>query len=167
MSKLEKRLKEVKRLTHDKRSRRLSTKYSYIDYGTVIELLKSGLKLPQVAEIYNCSVQTLRYQIKIDYPEFNAREYVRWGKTEVSDKQIAKLYEKLKSSGKVAEVVNMSLGGIVRRLKKLDIERQPKVREDITPELVARLYSQHGTINAVKEILKTTAPVVKSRLNVS
>ena len=88
MNRLEKRLEEIERLSHDGRSRRLRTKYSYIDHETVVDLLKSGLKMPQISEIYNCCVSTLRYQIKIDHPEFDARKYVRWGRTDISDDKI-------------------------------------------------------------------------------
>lgn len=164
MKSLEDRLKTIKELAPESKIKRTGGRHSYINIENVIDFLNLGLRMPQIAEIYGCCTSTLSYQIKLDYPNFDGRKYVRLGKTEISDEKIKRLYERLGSSNKIAEALNLTPSGVLYRLRRMGIKVKSLYREDITVKEVVKLYKEHKNISKVMRILDADYKTIKGRL---
>ena len=71
---LEDKIKRIKDSTSYSLKKSRTSRYSYIDYEDVIDFFGMGLKMPQIAEVYNCSLTTLKRQIKKQNPKFDGRK---------------------------------------------------------------------------------------------
>jgi DNA invertase Pin-like site-specific DNA recombinase len=163
MKSLESKLEAVREKTSGIRVRNLSNKF-FIDSSVVLDFLKMGLNMKQIGTVYGCSSQTVAYQVRKDYPDFDAREYVRWGKTEISDENLTKLYRELKSCAKVGKVVGMTRTGVDYRLKKMGVKLNQVRRDDVTVAKVIRFYKKYKKTSVVARLLGTSVVTVRERL---
>jgi len=166
MKNLEHRLKKIKGLASGSKIKGIGGRYSYINVESVIDFLNLGLKMPQIAEIYGCCESTLRYQIKKDHPNFDARKYVELGKAEIKDEQIKKLYEKLGSTTKISGFLDLTPSGVRYRLHKMGI-KPTKLRQDISVREVVELYNKYKRVSKVALELGVCEDVVRKRLDMA
>ena len=162
---LESRLADLKDRTDVSSERNVkSSKFSYIDPEVVIGLLESGLRMPQIGEIYGCSFSTVKYQCMIKMPNFNARKHLKWGKWEITVEQVVEMYKELPSCTKIAKILGVNTHAITERLDKAGVARRPLWREDVTQEKVVELYEIHKSVSKVAEILGTNNGLIGRRL---
>ena len=164
MTNLENKLKSIKDSTFHSLKQRKSSKYS-IDPELVIMLLEEGARMPEIAKIYGCSDQTIKYQMKIINLKFDARKYHKWRKREITIEKTVKLYEKLKSSTKIAKLLGVNTHAITDRLKSAGIDLRPLYNENITSEQVVKLYKKHKNVPKIAKMLNTNEPMIRRRLN--
>ncbi|GEM_PF-6415431 len=162
MKDLEAKLIHIKELTSD---RRTLGRFSYIDPDEAIALLATGLRMPQVAEIYGCIANTVTYHIKIKYPGFNALTDIKRRRIGITPKEAAKLYGRLKSTTKVGGILGTSSKTIAKRLREAGIEPQKTSREDISDESILRLYKKYKTARIVGVMVGMSKNSVLQRLH--
>ena len=161
---LEDRLKKLKDSTSDSKKLRKNTRYSNINPEIIILLLEEGARMTEIAKIYGCSDQTLKYQMRIVDPDFDGRNYHKWRKRDITVETAVKLYDEIKSASKIAKLLNVEIHAITRRLKAAGIKLRPLYREDITVEKVVELYNKYKRTSKVAEILEINIPLVRRRL---
>tara|TARA_Y100000034_G_C6693097_1_gene305264 strand:+ start:95 stop:622 length:528 start_codon:yes stop_codon:yes gene_type:complete len=164
MTNLEERLKKIKNSTSNSLKQRKPSRY-LIDPELVIILLEEGARMPEIAELYGCSDQTIKYQMRIINPNFDARKYHKWRQREITVEKVVKLYEKLKSSTKIAKFFGVNTHAITDRLKTAGVKLRPLYNENITTKEVAKLYKKHKSTTKVAEILNTNPPLIRRRLD--
>lgn len=164
MDSLEKKLRGIKDSTSNSLKQRKSTKYS-IDPELVLTLLEEGSRMSEIAQLYGCCDQTIKYQMRLIDPNFDGRQYNKWRKREITVEGVVKLYEELKSSTKIAKLLGVNTHAITDRLKAAGIKLRSLHRGDVTVEKVSELYREYGTTQEVADILNTNPATVRRRLD--
>jgi regulator of replication initiation timing len=161
---LNERLANLRERTEENQIYKLS-KYSHINANDVIELLGKGLRLPHIAVLYNCSPQTVSRQVRKEIPDFDARNYIKLGRFDITIEDVVDLYMELRSSTQIAKIFGVNTHAITDRLEKAGIKRRPLYREDITAEKVHSLYKEFKTTTEVARVLDISESLVRRRLS--
>jgi len=144
----ENRLSDLKRRTEFEEIPRKASKFSHINPAYVIDLLERGMRLPQIAAIYNCSPQTVSYQVRKEIPDFDARKHIRWGRFDITVEDVVKMYEESHSSTKIARALGVNTHAVTQRLEKAGIRRRSQYREDITEEKIRQFRLHLARVNS-------------------
>lgn len=135
--------------------------FFYIEPDWVINLLKDGLKWHQICKLFNCSSTALRRRVEIAYPDFRISKHGAYG---TIIEEVLRLYKRFGSVEKVAENTGLTYLTARRRLKKAGINLGSGKRTDLTPDMVASLYSVIRNVSEVAKKLGTCIPTIERRL---
>tara|TARA_Y100000034_G_scaffold69868_1_gene84322 strand:- start:1047 stop:1544 length:498 start_codon:yes stop_codon:yes gene_type:complete len=103
--------------------------------------------------------------MRIVDPNFDGRNYHKWRKRDITVERVVKLYEELRSSSKIAKLLNVGTHTITDRLKIAGVKLRPLYREDISTEKIVELYQKYKRVSKVAQILGTNNSLVRRRLS--
>lgn len=121
---LEERVRKQKRRFLDGQE----SKFSYIDPQIVLELLEKGVLPKEIAEIYGCTTDTLKYQMRLKGYEYDGRNLIRRSNIGIDD--VVKLREEGYTIRRIASIHGIGLKAVINRLRKGGIEPEEKIEVD-------------------------------------